>query len=147
MKLFSIAVISAALILSGCAASGPKMTEMQASMPALKADQGRVFFFRSDSMMGAAIQPSIQFDGSVVGDSKPGGFFYVDALTGAHEAMTSTEVANKVSFVLAPGEIKYVRTSVSMGLMVGHVVPTLVGKDEATKELATLSYTGGPKAK
>lgn len=147
MKLFSLAVLTAAVLLTGCAASGPKMTEMQSSIPALKADQGRVFFYRVDSMMGAALQPNINLDGSVVGESKPGGFFYVDAATGAHEAMTSTEVSNKVSFVLAPGEVKYVRTAVSFGLLAGHVAPTLVGKDEATKELATLSYTGGAKAR
>lgn len=37
------------------------------------------------------------------------------------------------------------RTKVTMGLMAGHVVPELVGPDEAQKELATLSYTGGAK--
>ena len=142
MKFSTVAVLTAAIVLTGCAASGPKLTEMQSSIPALKADQGRVFFFRKDSMMGAALQPVINLDGSVVGESKPGGFFYVDAAVGSHEAMTSTEVSNKLSFVLAPGEVKYVRTAPSFGVMVGHVTPTLVGADEAKKEIATLSYTG-----
>jgi hypothetical protein len=147
MKFVSIALLGAALVLTGCAATGPKMTEMASAIPALKADQGRVFFFRKDSMLGAALQPAINFDGSDVGQSKPGGFFYVDAAVGSHVAMTSTEVSNKLSFVLAPGEVKYVRTAPSIGLLVGHVTPTLVGADEAKAELATLSYTGGPKVK
>ncbi len=147
MKLSIIALLGAVAVLSGCAASGPKMTEMASSIPVLKSDQGRVFFYRKDSMLGAALQPSINFDGRVVGDSKPGGFFYVDAAAGSHEAMTTTEVSNRVSFVLASGEVKYVRTAPSMGLLVGHVTPTLVGADEAKAELATLSYTGGSAAK
>jgi hypothetical protein len=120
---------------------------MQSSIPAVKADQGRVFFFRKDSMMGAALQPVINLDGNVVGESKPGGFFYVDTAVGSHEAMTSTEVSNKLSFVLAAGEVKYVRTAPSFGIMVGHITPTLVGADEAQKEMATLSYTGGKVVK
>lgn len=61
---------------------------------------------------------------------------------GSHEAATSTEVSNKLSFVIDQGEVKYVRTKVSMGVMVGHVVPELVGADEAQKEIASLSYNG-----
>ena len=147
MKFSTIALVTAAIVLTGCAASGPKMTEMASSIPVLKSDQGRVFFYRKASIVGAALQPSINFDGRVVGDSKPGGFFYVDAAVGSHEAMTTTEVSNKVSFVLAAGEVKYVRTSPSLGLMVGHVTPTLVGADEAKAELTTLSYTGGSTVK
>lgn len=147
MKFSAIAVLIAAAVLTGCAADGPKMTEMQSSMPALKSDQGRVFFFRKASMLGAALQPVINLDGSVVGESKPGGFFYVDTTVGSHVAMTSTEVSNKLSFVLAPGEVKYVRTAPSFGLLVGHITPTLVGADEAKPEIATLSYTGSKVVK
>jgi hypothetical protein len=67
------------------------------------------------------------------------------AAPGSHEAVTGTEAANKVSFALDKGAVKYVRTKVSMGLMVGHVAPELVGADEAQQELATLSYTGAEK--
>jgi hypothetical protein len=70
----------------------------------------------------------------------------VDTYPGSHVAQTSTETTNKLSFVLDKGEVKYVRTSVSMGLLAGHVVPELVGNDQARKELPELSYTGG-KAK
>lgn len=147
MKLSIIPLLSAVALLTGCAASGPKMTDMASSIPALKSDQGRVFFYRTSSLMGAALQPSVNLDGKVVGDSKPGGFFYVDAAVGSHEAITTTEVSNKVSFVLASGEVKYVRMAPTMGLMVWHITPTLVGADEAKAELATLSYTGGVTVK
>jgi hypothetical protein len=145
MKILSLALIGATIALTGCAASGPKFSEMQASAPALKGDQGRVYFYRNGSMFGAAMQPALTLDGKEVGKSQPGGYFYVDTVSGSHEASASTEATNKVSFVLAKGEVKYVRTSPQMGLLVGRVVPELVGADEATKELPELSYTGGTK--
>ena len=145
MKLLKFAVIGAVIGLTGCAASGPKFSAMQASTPAVNADQGRVYFYRKDSMFGAALQPVVVMDGAEVGKSQPGGYFYVDAASGSHEASTSTEATNKVSFVLAKGEVKYVRTAPSIGLLVGRVVPELVNADEANKELNDLSYTGKAK--
>jgi hypothetical protein len=103
-----------------------------------------VYFLRSSSMLGAAVQPNIYLDGAVVGESKPGSFFYVDTKPGSHEARTSTETTNKVTFVLDKGETKYVRTKVQMGLMVGHVVPELISADEANKELGELRFSGAP---
>lgn len=140
--MLKLALIGATIALAGCAASGPKFAAMEASAPKLKADQGRVYFYRNGGFMGAAIQPAVVLDGAEVGTSKPGGYFYADVNPGSHVAMTSTEATNKVSFVLAKGEVKYVRTAPSFGLMVGHIVPELVSADEATKELSELSYIG-----
>jgi hypothetical protein len=146
MKMMKLAAIGLAVALTGCAATGPKFAEAESSAPALKPDQGRVYFYRNASMLGAALKPAIQLDGIEVGDSQQGGYFYVDTYPGSHVAQTSTETTNKLSFVLDKGEVKYVRTSVSMGLLAGHVVPELVGSDQARKDLPELSYTGG-KAK
>ena len=84
-------------------------------MPGLKAGQGRIYFLRSSSMFGAAVQPEIRLNGQVVGQSKPGGFFYVDRAAGTYSATTATETENAASFKLDSGEIKYLRTSPSMG--------------------------------
>jgi hypothetical protein len=145
MKFASFAAIAAAAILSGCAASGPKFAQQEAVTPQVSAEQGRVYFYRADSFVGGGLRPAIKFDGNAVGDSVPGGYFYVDAAAGSHEASTSTEATNKLSFVLDKGETKYVRTKVSMGVLVGHVTPELVSKDEAQREIGELSYTGGTK--
>lgn len=145
MKIMHLALIGAIVALTGCAASGPKFSELQASTPALKADQGRVYFYRSSSMFGAAIQPAISFDGKEVGKSQPGGYFYVDTVAGSHEASASTEATNKLTFVMDKGETKYVRTSPQLGLLAGHIVPELVSAEEAKKALPDLSYTGQAK--
>ncbi len=49
---------------------------MASSIPSLQIGRGRVYFLRSASMFGAAIQPDIRLNNEVVGESKPGGFFF-----------------------------------------------------------------------
>jgi len=146
MRIIRIGLIALAIVLGGCA-SGVKHKDMASSIPTLEADKGRIYFYRSASMMGAAIQPSIKLDGVQVGESKPGGFFFVDSAAGNHEVMCSTEVDKKLTFTLAKGEVKYVKTSISFGVLVGRVIPELVSSKEAQKELPELSFTGIPLAK
>lgn len=145
MKVLKLFAVAGVMFLAGCA-SGPKMAEVQSSIPVLAADKGRIFFYRSSSMMGAALQPDIYLNGKVVGTSKPGGFFYTDVPAGNYTVSTTTEVQKDLTFTLAPKEVKYVKTSVSFGVLVGRVQPELSPASEGEKEIATLSYTGG-KAK
>jgi len=142
MRILRTGLVALAIVLSGCAASGAKHKDMAASIPAMKPDQGRIYFLRSSSVFGAAIQPAITLDGNKVGDSRPGGFFYVDSNPGNHEVMCSTEVDKKLTFTLDKGEVKYVKTSVGLGVLVGRVIPSLMIEEEATRELPDLSYTG-----
>lgn len=145
-RLALVSVMAAAL-LAGCAATGPKYTEMAKSLPGLKADEGRIYFFRSDSIVGAAVQPDIRLNGTVVGESKPGGFFYVDRPAGTYMATTATETEKALSLVLAAGETKYVRSSVGFGVVVGRGVLDLEDPKKAQAEIETLSYTGGTAKK
>ena len=141
MRGISAILVIAAVLLGGCASSGPKLAEIKTTMTPLAADQGRVYFYRSSSMFGAAIQPDIRLNGEVVGSSKPGGFFYKDVKGGNQTVSTSTEVERQLTFTLAPKETRYVRTSPSLGLLVGRVQPELVPQAEAEKEIADLHYT------
>ncbi|UTY57834.1 DUF2846 domain-containing protein [Massilia sp. erpn] len=147
MSIAKIAAIALAVGLTGCAATGPKFQDAEAAAPKLSADQGRIYFYRSTSYLGAAVQPAILLDGTAVGTSQRGSYFYIDAKPGNHEAQASTEATNKLSFVLDRGEVKYVRTRVQLGVMVGHVIPELVSAEEASKEIADLNYSGTVTAK
>jgi hypothetical protein len=132
---------SVVALASGCA-TGIKHDQMASSLPSIKAGEGRIYFLRSASMVGAAVQPDIRLKGQVVGQSKPGGFFYVDRPAGSYVASTSTETEKTVSFTLQSGETKYIRSSVSFGLMVGRVVLEPETPEKAKAELGSLSYTG-----
>jgi hypothetical protein len=60
---------------------------------------------------------------------------------------TATETEKSVSFALEAGETKYVRTSISLGLVVGRIVPSLETPENALKEIEELKYTGGADPK
>jgi hypothetical protein len=98
-------------------------------------------------MLGAAIQPNIMLNGKVVGESKPGGFFYVDDAAGAKEVSTSTEVERKLTFTLEPGQTRYVRTAAGFGLVVYRIYPELVDNATAEKEIQETSYVGAATAR
>lgn len=141
MRLIKLFIVCLAIALTGCA-SGVKYKDMASSIPGLQAEKGRIYFLRSASMFGAALQPSVMLDGAKVGESKPGGFFFVDRAAGSHEVTTATEVEKKLTFTLDKGEVKYVKTSIGLGLFVGRVIPELINASEAKKELEELSFTG-----
>lgn len=141
MKIVQAIVATLAIFLAGCA-SGPRLSEIKQGIAPISEGQGRVYFYRSSSMLGAAIQPDISMNGKVVGTSKPGGFFYADVSAGNVKVATSTEVEKQLTFTIEPKETRYVKTSPSFGVLVGRVVPELVSEGEATKELAELHYIG-----
>lgn len=140
-------IAAAAVVLVGCAASGPKFADMQSAIPAVGAEKGRIYFYRSGSIVGAALRPSIMLNGAKVGDSTPGGFFYVDVAPGNQEVVTGTEVDRKLTFTLEKGQTRYVKTSVGFGIMVGRVYPELVDPAVGDKEVKEASYTGNAPVK
>ncbi|ALS63338.1 MULTISPECIES: DUF2846 domain-containing protein [Pandoraea] len=136
-----LAGMAASFFLAGCA-SGPKRAEMASAIPTIKTGEGRVYFYRSSSPFGAAVQPEIRLNDEIVGSSKPGGFFFVDRPAGQYKASASTETEKTLSFSLDSGETKYVRSSVSMGLLIGHVVLELEQPEVGEAALDSMSYTG-----
>ena len=134
-----------AAFIAGCA-SGPKFADVQSSIPALDAKQGRIYFYRESSMVGAAVQPSIMLNGEKVGDSTPGGFFLVDRAPGRYVATASTEVERNAQFTLSAAETVYIRTRVTMGALVGHVQVEVATPSMFNAAVADLGYTGAPMA-
>lgn len=146
MKKYVLILLSLTSLFLLCScASGPRYTEMQSTIPQLRPDQGRVFVYRVSSPFGAMVQPDILIDGKVVGQSEPGGFLYVDLLAGNHEISTTTETEKKLSFALDAGQVRYVKTEVSIGVMMGRVQPYLVDEAEGKAAILELSYQGPAK--
>jgi len=129
-------------VLSGCAVPGPKYAEYSKNISTLATDKGRIYFFRDDSFAGGGVRPDIKLNDAVIGESLPGAFFLVDKDPGNYKVSTATEVDRSLEFVLAAGETKYVRTYVSMGFLVGHIIPELVNEDDAMKKIPQLTYAG-----
>lgn len=134
-KLLTVAACIA--LLSACA-TGPKYQESAASVPKLRATEGRIYVYRS-SGLGGLVQPSVYLNGTEVGSAVPMTVFFVDRTPGSYEVSASTEVEKKVTFSLAQGEQKYVRFTPTFGLIVGRIVPELVDQSTAEAELKELS--------
>jgi Protein of unknown function (DUF2846) len=146
MKIAHAALALVLALVAGCA-SGPKHSDVAGGIPTLKSEDVRIYFYRSNSMLGAAIQPTITLNGQAVGDSKPGGFFYVDTKPGSQVISTSTEVEKTLTFIAEAGQTRYVKTTISMGLMVGRVYPELVDTSVGANDIKDMSYIGKPMAK
>ncbi|MDR1229127.1 MAG: DUF2846 domain-containing protein [Azoarcus sp.] len=135
------ALIAASILATGCA-GGPQYAVVASSFPPLAADEGRIFFFRSSSLLGVATQAPIRLDDVIVGASRPRGFFYVDRPAGSHVASASTEIKTTLSFTLDAGETKYIRTSPGFGFVMGRIVLELEDPQKAQAEIKKLSFTG-----
>lgn len=138
-------LLAALFSMLGCTATGPLFSTISQSIPTVSADKGRIYFYRPDTMLGAAVTSDINLNGRVVGKSERGSVFYVDEKPGQCVVKTSTEVEKQLTFVLEAGETKYVKTTVSMGVFVGRIQPELVSPDQGARDVTQLHYTGGPK--
>lgn len=123
-----------ALALVSCA-SGPSYAEALKTMPPIPKGKGRVFVYR-DTTLGAAIRPKIRIDEQPVGTSVAKGFCYSDQSPGPHVVSLITEWKHKDTVNVTVGQPSYVRTHVTLGAFVGHVIPTAVSKSEAEGEIA-----------
>jgi hypothetical protein len=141
MRFGNILALCAFTLLAGCATGGARYADVNVGAPKLAPDRGRIYFYRSTAIVGVAVQPDIKLNGESVGSAAPGGFFFVDRPRGNYAASSATEVESKLAFTLAAGETKYIRTSISPGIIVGHVNFELISKSVAEGELASLNQT------
>lgn len=129
-------------LLSGCA-SGMKYAEVKSKLPTIKDGEGRIFVYRP-SGLGFAIKPDVYLNpgDEVIGNSQGKGFFVVDKPAGQYDCSAHTEVKRSLSFALAAGETKYVRSYMTMGFVAGHLNFELVDQSKAEEELKDCSFTG-----
>lgn len=144
-----IAGLAAAILLAGCA--GPRYASMASSLPPLKPGDGRIVFYNpmQDAGAGPSGQPKIRVNKQVVGRSKPGSFFYVDRPAGSYVVTDKLWTDDGLSFMLNPGETRYVRfVAPSLGSTgISKLNIELVdSQSEAQRELLPLRYFGAAPA-
>jgi len=148
MKLLfkAIAAVLIAATVAGCSTPGTPYKQEEARLTPPAAGAGRIWIYR-ESSFGYAVQPSVLLNGAVVGSAVPNAAFYIDRPKGNYVVAASTEVEKQASFLLEPGEVKYVRLTPTSGLMIGRIVPELVSAEEAQKALPDLSVIATKSAK
>ncbi|MES2658487.1 MAG: DUF2846 domain-containing protein [Verrucomicrobiota bacterium] len=132
-SVISSLLIGSALALASCA-SGPSYAEAIKTLPPIPKGKGRVFVYR-DSSFGAAVRPKIKIDDQPVGTSVAKGFVYSDQAPGQHVVSLATEWKHKDTFSVTAGEPSFVRSHITIGAFVGHVIPTAVSKAEGESEI------------
>ena len=140
-KIGALPLLLVGFLLASCA-SPRGLDEPAFRLPPLKPGFGRVYFTRPGEFAGGAVQPEIRMNNEVVGRSVPGGFTFVDRPPGKYVVTTATEVENVVTFQLAAGESKYIKTAVTPGILVGHVTPTLEFPEQGQSDINRLRYVG-----
>ncbi|WP_111979540.1 DUF2846 domain-containing protein [Algibacillus agarilyticus] len=76
-----IILISTALFLLGCNATGPKFTELES----LDTNQAKVYVYRPWAMLDGAAAPTVQVDGSDRFDLSNGGYEIITLTPGIHK--------------------------------------------------------------
>ncbi len=133
----------AALLLSGCASSGPTGSEILTG--SIQPQQARVVVYRT-AIMGFAVQPSYVLDGKAIAPSQPNGFLVCDVRPGKHTVSVDNVGLNvslgsstdRTEVTVAAGETRFIRADINPGLTVGFVSLTQVTGEQGKADTATL---------
>ena len=140
-KLELVLLLGNCLLLAACA-GGPKFSEASGGIPKIPEGDGRIYFYRTQFLLGAAVQPTVYLNGQKVSSCAPQGVSIADVAPGNYEASVATEVERKVTFTVAAGEEKFVRCYTSPGFFIGHANVELVDPTEGRSDIQGLSFTG-----
>ena len=123
MKIVSVVMLTATLLISGCASvdMAPKAESARAKEfnPPSQGNAG-VYVYR-DSFVGKALKKDVWIDGKCIGESAPDVFFYTEVEGGKnHKIDTDSEFSpNTVELMFEAGKNYFIRQFIKMGVFVG----------------------------
>lgn len=123
MKIVSVVMLTATLLISGCASvdMAPKAESARAKEfnPPSQGNAG-VYVYR-DSFVGKALKKDVWIDGKCIGESAPDVFFYTEVEGGKnHKIDTESEFSpNTVELMFEAGKNYFIRQFIKMGVFVG----------------------------
>ena len=138
------ALIATAALVTACAATGAQLGTVQQSIPALAPGEGRLFFYRANAAFGSGMRPDIVVCGRKVGQSAPGGMFYVDLPAGPCELSIPAIVfkgQTKLKVKIGRPEVQYLRTAIGSAGFDGFTNVEVVPAAIATAEMQGLALT------
>lgn len=155
MKIVSLVVIAASVLLTGCASvnMAPKDESTKAKQFAAPptASNAGLYVYRN-SFVGQALKKDIWVDGKCLGESAPDVFFYTEVEGGkSHKISTESEFSpNDLNLTVDAGKNYFVRQYIKVGVLVGGAgveqVSEQQGKTDIAKlEMATVGKCSGAK--
>jgi len=128
-----LGLIFISTVIVGCSASGPAFKPI-APLPDGK---GVVYIYRESSFVGAGVYGTATANKTPITKIHNGGYFPYIANPGVVHFEVSTEATNEADVTVEAGKEKYLKTTVGMGLLVGHLkfseVSPEIGKNEITE--------------
>jgi hypothetical protein len=129
--LVSCLCLVAVFFLAGCA-SGPQF-ERVAPIPAGKSV---VYVYRSRSIFGRAAIGTLDVNDKPTAAMRSGGYYPCICDPGEVKLSVTTEATNTATLSVKAGEEHFVKTTVSMGVFIGHLHLNEVSSDVGLDEIA-----------
>jgi hypothetical protein len=142
MKIASLALIAASLVLTGCAsvemASKDESTRAK-QFSAPSANNAGLYVYRN-SNLGAALKKDVWVDGKCIGESAPHTFFFTEIEGGkVHKLSTESEFSpNDLDLTAIAGKNYFVRQYIKMGAFVGGANLELMTEEDGKKDIAKI---------
>ena len=127
-----VGLLLGAMLLTSCGAGGPAFKPVSP----IPAGKGVVYVYRQSSFVGGGVFGTVKANNKPITKIRNGGYFPYIAPPGNNHFSVTTETTNEANVMVEKGAEKYLKTTVGMGLFVGHLKFTEVspelGKSEIT---------------
>jgi hypothetical protein len=114
-------LIAAAFAASLCAIAPVHAADSAApvAIPAPPPGKGQIVFFRSGTIMGAAMGCSVHQNGQKISSLGAGKYFVMVADPGRHEFSVQSEAKDLLALEVEPDETQFAACKIKMGIMAG----------------------------
>jgi hypothetical protein len=129
-SIFGLILISTLIV--GCGASGPIFKPVEP----LPVGKGVVYIYRESGLVGGAVYGTVTANKIPITKIRNGGYFPYLSNPGAVHFEVSTEATNEADVLIEAGKEKYLKTTVGMGLFVGHLKFSEVSPEIGRKEIS-----------
>jgi len=147
MKIVSLTILSAAVLLTGCATvnMAPKEESSKAKQFAQPSGNNAGLYVYRNSFVGKALKKDIWVDGKCVGESGPDVFFYTEVEGGkTHKIDTESEFSpNALELMAEAGKNYFVRQYIKLGAFVGGAGVEQVSEEQGKRDIAPLELAKG----
>ncbi len=119
----------ALILASGLATSALAADKPQVRIPPPPAGKGQIVFYRTGTIMGAAMGCSVNEKGQKISSLGAGRYFILVTDPGRHEYMVKSEAKDFLALEVEADETQYAMCKIKMGMMAGR--PDLKPSTEA----------------
>lgn len=126
-------LIFASILMTGCSASGPKFKPVNP----IPDGKGIVYIYRSPSIIGSGVYGTATANSIPFTKIKNGGYYPYLSEPGVVHFEVTTEATNEADVTVEAGKEKYLKTTIGIGFIAGHLkfseVSPEIGKKEISK--------------